>query len=149
MTYTQAIRVNDADPDSLCPFCDEPLPTLLSSVLSSRLEKLRQKATPQPRWGNKKGLKTSMDIYISFCTRHEAEATELPKGQKNGWPSELHPNNLADRVRKLEPELQALIDNPDEGTFFRPLQEAARKFGKHSITGAKGTWLSFENATTG
>jgi hypothetical protein len=149
MSYTQAVRVEEVDPDLLCPFCDELLPDPLSSGLSSALERLRRTAESQPRFGNAKGLKTSVDIYVSFCSRHDVESHELPKGKENGWPRQINTLELARRVRKLKSRLQAMIDDPDECTFFRPLQASAKQYGKNSITGAKGAWVTFENAGTG
>lgn len=149
MSYTQVVKVDQIDPDLLCPFCDEPLPQPLSTALSTTLERLKRTAGPQPRWGNKKGLVTNMDIYVSFCSRHEAESKEVPKGEKYGWPQTLNTLELASRVRRLKHQLQAIINDPEEGTFFKPLKASADQHGKNSITGAKGTWVTFENASTG
>lgn len=149
ITYTQAVRLNEEDPNTLCPFCDEKLPESPSHILIDMLEKLKRKATPDPRYGNSLGLKLDMSQYISFCARHTAESEEFPKGEKYGWPTALNPSKLTKRIWKLKSQLQAIIDDPDEGTFFRPLQETATKYGKSAVTGAKGSWATFENASTG
>ncbi|KIM20203.1 hypothetical protein M408DRAFT_13122 [Serendipita vermifera MAFF 305830] len=148
-TYTQAVRLVEADPNTLCPFCDEPLPDPPSEILTNMLAKLKRKATPDPRYGNSLGLKLDMSQYISFCARHTAESEEFPKGQKYGWPTALDSAKLVKRIWKLQSQLQDIIDDPDEGTFLRPLQETASKYGKGAVTGAKGSWASFENASTG
>jgi hypothetical protein len=141
--------LNEVDPKSLCPFCDDKLPETPSSILLNMLEKLKQRAKPDPRYGNSLGLKLDMSQYISFCSRHTAESEEFPRGQKYGWPATLDTPKLVKRIWKLQSQLQDIIDDPEEGTFFAPLQETALKYGKGAVTGAKGSWATFENATTG
>lgn len=90
-----------------------------------------------------------MSVYASYCARHVAESKELPKGRKYGWPASLDSRDLANRVQTLKQALKRLVNDPDEGCFFRPLEDYAYKYGKGAITGAKGSWLTFDKATTG
>ncbi|KAG8834560.1 hypothetical protein FRC17_008394 [Serendipita sp. 399] len=148
-SYTQIVKTNNVDPSLLCPFCDQRLPEYPSAMLRKMLKRVKREAKPEPRIGNALGLSASLEVFTPFCLRHEAELKEFPKGKKNGWPTTLDPQLLAKRTRRLRSHLQNLIDNPDEGTFFHPLQKAAREHGKGAVNGAKANWHNFENATAG
>jgi len=141
--------VNEVDPNLLCPFCDDRLPEMPSPILTGMLENLKLKAKPDPRYGNSLGLKLDMSQYISFCARHTAESEEFPKGQKYGWPSKFDVPQLTKRIWKLQSRLQEIINDPKEGIFFAPLRATALKYGKSAVTGAKGSWATFENASAG
>ncbi|PVG03322.1 hypothetical protein CPB86DRAFT_695647 [Serendipita vermifera] len=148
-TYTQAIEINDRDPSTLCPFCDEKLPEQPSLKLLSMLDKLKRKATPDPRWGNSLGLKAKMETYVAFCALHDAESTELPKGKKYGWPTTLDLEGIARRTWRFQSRLERIINEPEVGTFLFDLQEKAGKYGANAVSGAKGNWAVFNDASTG
>ncbi|KAG8838914.1 hypothetical protein FRC18_002142 [Serendipita sp. 400] len=148
-SYTQIVNKHNIDPSLLCPFCDQRLPEYPSAMLRRMLKQLERTAKPEPRIGNSLGLSASLEVFAPFCLRHEAEAKEFPKGRKNGWPTTLDPRALAKRTRKLKSHLQAIIDEPDKGSFLRPLQKAAKDHGKGAVNGAKANWYNFENATAG
>jgi hypothetical protein len=141
--------MNNIDPSTLCPFCDETLPTEPSTKLLAMLDRLKRKATPDPRWGNSLGLKAKMETYVAFCALHQAESNEFPKGRKYGWPTTLNLESIAHRTRQCKAALEEIINDPSSGTFMDPLQKRAGEYGANAITGAKGSWAVFAGASTG
>lgn len=113
------------------------------------LENFRATIRPDPRWGNKLGLKGTMNTFITFCARHRTEEVLIPQGIKHGWPTEINWKRLGKRVRNLQPRLQHIIDDPAKGCFYPKLKAEIEKNGKGSITGAKAAWATFEEEQPG
>lgn len=100
------------DPRTLCPFCDTPLPSDLTPLLTSLMEATRKKATEDPRPTNPLGLKAPLTTYITVCQRHRFETKILPEAERKGWPKTIKWKKVSGRVLKMKDFLQALIEDP-------------------------------------
>lgn len=93
----------------MCPYCDEPLSGDLSPGLLDALDALYSKSQPAPTFANPGHRKTAAVDMFSFCDRHRFELEELPQAQVHGWSPNFA--SLHDRVKRLRPQLQSLLDS--------------------------------------
>ncbi len=104
----------DVDPQSLCPYCDTPLPTTPSVHLLSLLLSTRRKSKPDPRPSNPLGLKAPMSVFVTACQRHRFESQILPEAKRKGWPKTVDWKAVAKRVINMKAALEALVDDPGD-----------------------------------
>lgn len=102
----------DVDPQSLCPYCDTPLPTNPSAHLLNLLASIKKASKPDPRPSNPLGVKAPMSVFVSACQRHRFESQILPEAERKGWPKEINWKAVAERIFKMKSALKALIDDP-------------------------------------
>ncbi|KAL0955173.1 hypothetical protein HGRIS_004081 [Hohenbuehelia grisea] len=157
LLYTQA------DPSTLCPYCDAPLPASPTPVLMRLLSPssaLYAKSTPDPRPGNPLGRKAPLSAFISVCHRHRFETEMLPLAERRGWPKVIHWESLGPRVERMKGDLQALIQDKDDscaGTdgprsrcvFWKEVMAEFKAKGSRAVTGVKGQFESFEKTQPG
>lgn len=83
-----------ADPDTLCPFCDQPLPDAPSDDLLRKRDTLindpsaRRKSTMR----NSKAVRLRDGHVVrtaEFCKQHRDERIFIPQGRAQGWPAEI------------------------------------------------------------
>ncbi|KAH9479734.1 hypothetical protein JR316_0008329 [Psilocybe cubensis] len=144
------------DPRTLCPFCDTPLPSELTPLLSNLLETTRQIARKDPRPTNPLGLKAPFTTYITVCQRHRFETKILPEAEQKGWPKKIKWKKVSGRVLKMKTFLQALIEDPGNDSRSESSDSEwqilattnSGKSKKRSIKGAKARsifWTEYMN----
>ncbi|KAI6101201.1 RTC4-like domain-containing protein [Pisolithus sp. B1] len=160
------------DPSTLCPYCDEPLPPHPTPSFQSLLSKAGKKSHPDPRPRNPKGLAAPLTIYISVCQRHRFESHQLPIALERGWPQSINFKNVPMRVKRMKPDLEAIImDDDDDDTdndvvgdidedcdtrgprsrsvFWKEVKREVKKQGSRTTVGVKGQFASFEKIQPG
>ncbi|KAF9038233.1 RTC4-like domain-containing protein [Panaeolus papilionaceus] len=165
---------NIADPKTLCPYCDTPLPSNPSPLLLRLLAATKEKSSRDPRPSNALGRKAPLGIFIVVCQRHQFESQILPEAELKGWPKSIDWKRLGSRVRKMKPQLQALINDADSSTnnddwdiiysnslsktkrtprsrciFWQEIIEEVKTKGTRSVTGVRGQFANFEKAQPG
>ena len=96
----------------MCPYCDTPLPSSPSPLLTNILAATRKKSSRDPRPSNPLGLKAPLAIFIVVCQRHKFESQILPEAERKGWPKTIQWTKLSARVERMKDELRALIEDP-------------------------------------
>lgn len=82
------------DPDTLCPFCDQPLPDQPSEDLLAKKATLLKDPSAKRRATikNPKAVRLR-DGHVmrtaQFCKQHENERKHIPLGRERGWPSSI------------------------------------------------------------
>ncbi|KAF5353154.1 hypothetical protein D9758_008719 [Tetrapyrgos nigripes] len=112
-----------ADPDSLCPYCDAPLPASPSPLLLHLLEQTALKSVRAPRPRNPKGRKAALGVFVSVCQRHRFETDILPQAEKKGWPKQIDWEKIEARVQKMRPDLHDLLHNAEVKTYEPDMYE--------------------------
>ncbi|KAG1834349.1 RTC4-like domain-containing protein [Suillus subluteus] len=155
------------DPSTVCPYCDEPLPSNPTPQLENLLATAKRKSYPDPRPRNSSGLKAPLGIYISACQRHRFETHSLPEAMEKGWPQSIDFKKVPKRVEGMKGALEAIItdtdihsDNEDSveddargprarSDFWREIKKQIKKQGSRTVTGVKGQFASFEKTQPG
>ncbi|KAI6167304.1 RTC4-like domain-containing protein [Pisolithus thermaeus] len=160
------------DPSTLCPYCDEPLPPHPTPSFQSLLSKAGKKSRADPRPRNPEGLAAPLAIYISVCQRHRFESHQLPIALERGWPQTINFKNVPMRVKRMKPDLEAIImDDDDDDTdndvvgdidedcdtrgprsrsvFWKEVKREVKKQGSRTTVGVKGQFASFEKIQPG
>ncbi|KAJ8695066.1 hypothetical protein PTI98_007685 [Pleurotus ostreatus] len=152
---------NHADPKTLCPYCDMPLPSsptpLLQYLLSPDYTPLYSKSDPDPRPGNRLGRTAPLSAFISVCQRHRFESEMLPEAERKRWPKEIDWQALAARVTSMKHIVQELIldtageaDGPRERcVFWAEVVKEYREKGSRAVTGVRGQFENFEKTQPG
>ncbi|KAF4569831.1 hypothetical protein EYR40_008811 [Pleurotus pulmonarius] len=152
---------NHADPKTLCPYCDMPLPSsptpLLQYLLSPDYTPLYSKSDPDPRPGNRLGRTAPLSAFISVCQRHRFESEMLPEAERKRWPKEIDWQALASRVTNMKHIVQELIldtpgvvDGPREQcVFWTEVVKEYREKGSRAVTGVRGQFENFEKTQPG
>jgi hypothetical protein len=112
-SQTKPLRLEyfDKDPHTLCPFCDEDLPSTPTPLLKKLIARAVEKSKADPRPRNRLGRKAPMAVYISVCQRHRFETDDLPQAEAKGWPKTIEFNRVEKRVVKMKSVLQELIED--------------------------------------
>ena len=140
------LSVND---ESLCPFCDEPLPRYPSERLQTLLDRAISYARPQPRSSNSEGLTAPFATFTTVCNQHRNETTVIPEGVAQGWPMHIEFDALPARLRSLRSRLQLLIENPKKSTFFQDVLKDVASMGALAAVGAQGQLVAFQRTRPG
>ena len=144
--YLKNILRYSVDPKTLCPFCDQQLPTILDAVLLDRLKGFRVEALPEPRIGNPLGLKTSMNIFQLVCIPHSSGVNTILTAKARGWPLKIDFLALPTRVRRLQPVLAKIVAVPS----LSPVYKATLSMGKNTHNrGISAEDWAFHHAHTG
>jgi hypothetical protein len=101
-----------ADPKTLCPYCDEPLPITPTTLLHRLLQTIYKKSHPDPRSTNPLGRKAPLSIFASVCRRHRFESEVLPEAKAKGWPEHIDWEHLGARIEKIKGSLRDIINDP-------------------------------------
>ncbi|GAA5991083.1 hypothetical protein JCM10908_006532 [Rhodotorula pacifica] len=116
------------NPDTLCPFCDQPLPDNPSDDLLRKRDALIN----DPSARRKKTMKNSKAVRLreghvvrtaEFCKQHRDERIFIPEGRARGWPTEIDWEALPARIEKL---LSTHLSIIVLGNFETPLLDKAR-----------------------
>ncbi|GAA5860938.1 hypothetical protein JCM3774_003194 [Rhodotorula dairenensis] len=116
-----------ADPDTLCPFCDQPLPDAPSADLLRKRDALIN--DPSARY--KSTIRNSKAVRLrdghvvrtaEFCKQHRDERIFIPQGRAQGWPAEIDWEALPARIEKL---LRTYLNNVVLGKVASPFLENA------------------------
>lgn len=157
------------DPKTLCPFCDSPLPSSPTPLLTKLLAETAKKSTRDPRPANPLGRRAPLAIFINVCQRHRFESQILPEAEQKGWPKRIDWAGLGGRVEKMKRALQALIDDPGESlddengedamttstgprskcVFWEEVMMDIKKKGSRAAAGVRGQFTSFEKTQPG
>ncbi|KAF8324247.1 RTC4-like domain-containing protein [Cantharellus anzutake] len=137
------------DPSTICPFCDEPWPSDPSAELTNLLARARRKAWPHKRYTNPEGLKAPLEAIIDLCNTHRSEASIIPEGIAKGWPSEIDFDAIPNRLWKLKPALQKLIDFPSGWHFFDIAKKDIQQFGAAATNSTRGQFSTFSRTQPG
>ncbi|TKA55907.1 hypothetical protein B0A53_01604 [Rhodotorula sp. CCFEE 5036] len=115
------------NPDTLCPFCDQPLPDNPSEDLLRKKDALlndpsaRRKRTMQ----NSKAVRLRDGHVVrtaEFCKQHRDERIFIPEGRAQGWPAEIDWAALPGRIERL---LGVHLNNIVLGKVETPFLERA------------------------
>ncbi|KAJ3571044.1 hypothetical protein NP233_g4012 [Leucocoprinus birnbaumii] len=163
------------DPETLCPYCDSPLPPSPTPFFSKLLESALGKSHPDPRSTNPLGRKAPLSVFVVVCQRHDFETEVLPEAEAKGWPKSIDWEGLGDRVSRMKPDLKDIIHDsgePDmqalingEGgdlmtsfsckgprircVFWREAMKSFLKSGARGMADVRGQFLDFEKSQPG
>ena len=102
------------DPKTLCPWCDEPLPSDPTAHLRALIAAAKRISHRDDRITNPLGLHAPLTASISVCQRHRFERNWVPRARKRGWPTTIDWDALSGRIVRLRNHLQAIVDDVDE-----------------------------------
>ena len=156
------------DPSTLCPYCDEPLPSEPTPHLTALLEATRKKSYLDARPSNPLGRKAPLATFIPLCQRHRFESVELPEARRKLWPTTIRFELVRERVEKMKDRLEAIIQDvdiigdgdSDEGEekekgprkksiFWQDIKRQVKKKGSRAVVGVNGQFASFEKTQPG
>ncbi|KAF5339536.1 hypothetical protein D9611_011462 [Ephemerocybe angulata] len=132
-------------PGTLCPFCDEPLPPILSSALTSELLRLMSISVPDPLPDNPLHRCLSIQHHAVFCSRHEYERKEIPKAKTHQWPLDINFYALHRRIENFQDELEAIMDDLTGSQFYKISRDS---FSPGSSGGKPGPMRGFDTLDT-
>lgn len=95
--------------------CDGPLPTISSHGLLDLLSQVQKKSAKDPRPSNPLGLKAPLEVLSGYCHRHRFEQKILPKAKLKSLPQVIQWEKIEGRVSRIQPHLQALVEDPLTG----------------------------------
>jgi hypothetical protein len=137
------------DPSTICAFCDQPWPKEPSKELMDLYARIRQRAKPQPRFGNARGLRAPMKVFIDMCVMHRNETTVIPEGLAQGWPSKIDFDAIPHRLWKLKSKLEKIIDCPASGYFYEMAKTDIEENGILSMSSIQGQFKTFQKTQPG
>ncbi|KAJ6581011.1 RTC4-like domain-containing protein [Mycena capillaripes] len=165
----------DRDPETLCPYCDLPLPATPTPTLRRLLTATFLKSWSDARPTNPLGRKAPMMAFAATCQRHIFESETLPLAIANGWPTSIDWDALEDRVVAMKSNLEEIIGDPgiqivydsqekppqeapveefDQGSrmqciFWRELFAELKRSGSRRVSGATGQFATFNKMQPG
>lgn len=137
------------DPATLCPFCDMPLPSEPSLILSDMLQRLQKSSRPDPRPTNALGRKAPFASYIDLCQRHQFETTLLPEARRRGWPINIDFEALPRRIQALKNKLTLYIGSKESSRFWWEIQSDIETKGAGKALGINGQFDTFDRCLPG
>ncbi|KAI0048757.1 hypothetical protein FA95DRAFT_1468791, partial [Auriscalpium vulgare] len=141
------------DPSTLCPYCDEVLPPVLTPHFHSLLATAKRKSYAEPRPGNARGLKAPLGAFVAVCRRHRFEAHEVPKARARGWPTKIDFERLRERVERLARGFSKLVNGDaqtrEQSTYWSAVMAEVQAKGSRAVAGLKGQFESFEKTQPG
>ena len=102
------------DPKTLCPWCDEPLPSEPTPHLRTLIAAAKRVSHREDRLSNPLGLRAPLTAFVGVCQRHRFERNWVPRARKRGWPTTIDWDALSGRIAQLRRQLQAIVDDVDE-----------------------------------
>ncbi|KAJ7647751.1 RTC4-like domain-containing protein [Roridomyces roridus] len=113
----------DTDPKTLCPYCDTPLPTQPTPLLTRLLEQTFKKSYRDARPSNPLGRKAPMNVFVAVCQRHRYESETLPEAEARGWPKSIDWGALKRRVLEMKRELEQIVADPGDPIVYGRSEE--------------------------
>ncbi|KAG5643883.1 hypothetical protein DXG03_009513 [Asterophora parasitica] len=166
--YEEEDTVTLADPNTLCPYCDAPLPPSPTPHLKRLLFSMEKKSYREPRPDNPLGRNAPFAVFIAVCQRHNFESQLLPEAERKGWPKSIDWIELEKRVRRMKGALRAVLhdagpgggvtDDEEESLSWRPRRKCVfwkevmgevKQKGSRAVAGVRGQFASFEKTQPG
>ncbi|KAF7297965.1 RTC4 domain-containing protein [Mycena chlorophos] len=155
-----------ADPKTLCPYCDCPLPLDPTPHLKKLMEATYRKSQPDPRPANPLGRKAPMASFIAVCQRHRFENETLPEAEAKGWPKSIDWEDVRLRVQAMEYDLRRIVqDGNDENVapdgsqgrkgprrgclFWRDMMKELKAKGTKAVQGVQAQFANFHKTQPG
>ncbi|KAF8199874.1 RTC4-like domain-containing protein [Mycena galopus ATCC 62051] len=101
------------DPNTLCPYCDVPLPQNPSPTLLRLLDEAASKSYADARPDNALGQMADTPIRAPICAQHVFERDLIPKARSSGWPTEINFRQVEQRVRSHHQAFKTLLEDPE------------------------------------
>ncbi|KAI0741663.1 RTC4-like domain-containing protein [Daedaleopsis nitida] len=156
------------DPKTLCPWCDEPLPSEPTPHLLTLIAATKRVSQPAVRLANPLALHAPITNYVAVCQRHRFERNWIPRARDKGWPTKIRWEKLAKRITRLKDVLQAIVDDVDEdfapalsresgssrrarkeNEFWQEAVINVRQHGSRQTAGARGQFMHFNKTQPG
>ena len=102
------------DPKTLCPWCDEPLPSEPTLHLRALIAAAKRVSSRDDRLTNPLGLRAPLTAFVGVCQRHRFERNWVPRARRRGWPTTIDWDALSGRIERLRRHLRAIVDDVDE-----------------------------------
>ena len=152
----------NVDPSTLCPWCDQQLPTDPTPRLKSLIDSVRSKSYSSPRPSNPLGLGAPLTASVAVCQRHRFESHQIPKAQAKGWPTKIDFGKVKPRVEALRSKLEALVLNKPSETdglilldedeekprdtcpFWTDMVKEVKSKGTRAVASSKGQFANFK-----
>jgi hypothetical protein len=133
---------------ALCPFCDGPLPPVLSKGLYRMLERLCKRLDVNARQGpsNPNALSLEVSVTAAACKRHRDEHTLIPKGLEKNYPapSEIDFSQLRTRFMALcFIPLSLIVTGAEESAFFDTAKQEWEQLGPRRMANVASQFGSF------
>ncbi|KAJ3839429.1 RTC4-like domain-containing protein [Lentinula raphanica] len=167
----------NVDANTLCPYCDEPLPPSPTPHLKNLLVTTAKKSVRAPRPTNPMGRKAAVTLFIIVCQRHRFESKILPEAETKGWPKSIEWDQIHNRVMRMRAHLEALMENlwvesltgdslvdgdddlsgvssqrsraRDQCFFWKEIMEEIKEKGTRATANVKSQFANFQNAQPG
>ncbi len=161
------------DPKTLCPWCDERLPSTPTPYLVSLIDGARRRSYIDERPTNPLGLRAPPAVFVSICQRHRFERVWIPRARKRKWPTHIDWGKLRGRIEHLKGKLEAIVGEVDEdfvpgaapredvkekgkeqrprkeNEFWQEVVKNVREQGSRQTTGVRGQFLHFNKTQPG
>ncbi|KAJ3789794.1 RTC4-like domain-containing protein, partial [Lentinula aff. detonsa] len=164
------------DANTLCPYCDESLPSSPTPHLKHLLATTAKKSVRAPRPTNPMGRKAAVSVFINVCQRHRFESKILPEAEAKGWPKSIEWNLIHGRVMRMRKHLEALMENSffgdtkggsdsddsdvhesgsqrmrvrDKCFFWKEVMKEVKEKGTRAAANVKSQFANFQNAQPG
>ena len=102
------------DPETLCPWCDERLPSEPTTHLSNLIAAAKSKSRRDERLANPLGLRAPLATFSVVCQRHRFERDWIPHARQKHWPTLINFNQVPERITRLKGALGAIVEDVDE-----------------------------------
>ncbi|KZT59451.1 hypothetical protein CALCODRAFT_536684 [Calocera cornea HHB12733] len=96
----------------LCPYCDEPLPKPISTVLANALDTARPQSWQTKRYSNPNGWTAPFEVY--------ADSEALETGEPR-WPTVLDFAAIPERLKRYKNILDGIWRHPESSVFYNTL----------------------------
>ncbi|KAF7362322.1 RTC4 domain-containing protein [Mycena venus] len=163
------------DPKTLCPYCDTPLPSQPTPLLTRLLEQTFKKSYTDVRPSNPLGRKAPMGVFVGVCQRHRFESEILPEAEARGWPKYIDWAGLKRRMLAMKRDLQQILGDPGDPIvygdddrkekpkdasqrkkgprmrciFWKDLAKELKVKGSKGVKGVQGQFANFEKTQPG
>lgn len=148
-----------------CPYCHEELPRNPPKPIRAAIRRIRAKdkefeereaerllSRNKSASGHqnllKKGIRIKRPVpnieQYFFCRLHKLELVVKPEGESKGYPTNIDFSQLDQRVRRLDKELQSVIDREVESEFRDTALKAYEKMGKNKARSTMGVMARFD-----
>ncbi|KAJ7202315.1 hypothetical protein GGX14DRAFT_570820 [Mycena pura] len=118
------------DPETLCEYCDEEMPSPRSESLIERGNQLRKRTWLDSHPGNKlHRAAPNANLIFSYCQQHLVETQDMPRARKEGWPTQPHFSSVFRRTLDLGKQLRIATRDFDSNRYV----QSARDFYGNAV----------------
>lgn len=145
-SFDYSLDTPDIDPNSICPFCDEPLPKKPSKKLTDLIQHLikRPHAEKRPTPQNPQGISLPFFETASCCKMHSDERDLIPYGISQGWPTDIDFSKLPKRIKSYRSVLNQIIKREKKSRFLDQAMETWSVQGAVRIRNVVNEFENFE-----